>query len=224
MRSSTKTVVALNGFLGQPSDWPRDLLPDGWTLRALAVDVALFDEWASRFTASLTEPVVLLGYSLGGRLAMHALIQDPSKFLGAMIVSANPGLTSESERAERRAADEKWATRFESEPWDQLMRDWNAQAVFRGPAPAPERAEGDRARLANQMRTWSLGRQRDLRSELASLELPITFVTGEIDTKFTAIARELPFEHVVIENAGHRVPWDAPTPFRAQLAKFLSRW
>ena len=69
---------------------------------------------------------VLVGYSMGGRLALQALI-DGAPFDRAVIISA--GLNLEENRDERRARDEAWARRFESDPWDEVIRDWNAQSA-----------------------------------------------------------------------------------------------
>src|SRR5205085_504342 len=74
--------------------------------------------------ASFETPLdVLLGYSMGGRFALEMLIAG-AEFDRAVIVSA--GLNLEEGREERRARDEAWARRFESDPWDDVMRDWNA--------------------------------------------------------------------------------------------------
>lgn len=248
---TSKVVVALNGFLGRTVDWDliKDLLPADWSLLAIdLLDESLlmpFGAWAAKFNELVARklPVgstkILLGYSMGGRLALHALAQSPTLFDGAVIVSANPGLLNDEERALRRQADEIWATKLLHEPWDALMNEWNSQAAFRAPknvsvdALILDRAEThfNRSTLAQILRHWSLGAQRNLRGEIANLNLPIEFVTGKGDVKFTAIASGMvaepangPRNHIVVANAGHRVPWDAPTQFRAILAKFLSRW
>lgn len=244
MPSSTKTVIALNGFLGRTTDWSliEDLLPKGWRLHAVDLwteTAASFETWASHFTDRIASefpgPNILLGYSMGGRLALHALAKSPSLFAGAVIVSAHPGLLSDEDRCLRKKADEVWASKFLREPWGDLMREWNAQAALREPKEMRsdsirlERRESefDRQVLAQALRTWSLGAQRNLRPEIERLSLPIEFITGQDDVKFTTLIRDWVSGergHTVIPNAGHRVPWDAPAQFRASLAKFLSRW
>ncbi len=246
-----KTVIAINGFLGLASDWDliRDLLPAGWTLHTIdlwgASNIVAYDEWAERIaeeigrTFSIDTPKILLGYSMGGRLAMNLLAHSPKLFSGAVIVSANPGLLSEAERLARREADTIWATKFLKEPWPNLIQEWNAQAALREPKVVDsdsivldrKESEFDRFAIANALRTWTLGAQRNLRPEIALLALPIKFITGEDDVKFTALARDLVKEpangartHEIVSRAGHRVPWDAPAQFRSILANFLARW
>ncbi len=247
MPSSTKTIVALSGFLGRSQDWSmiEDLAPEGWQLHAVdpTAEIANFDAWAGQFNDRVASQIdgerVLLGYSMGGRLALHALINRPSLYKGAVIVSANPGLVNDDERSLRRQADDVWASKFLQEPWSSLMQEWNAQSSLRAPSSVrPEsipivrrESDFDRATLAHAMRTWSLGNQKNLRPELDRIPVPVTFVTGQDDLKFTSIAREWLSEsrqsersHEIIASAGHRVPWDAPVQFRAILAKSLARW
>lgn len=249
MPSSTKIVFAIHGFLGQQEDWDLipDLVPPGWRLRTVNLWTSDLDleKWAERFCASVksnfpdASAKVLVGYSLGGRLALHALANSPSLFDGAVIISANPGLTNDNERAARRDADSKWSVRFLSGDWSTLMLDWNSQDVLRPPGTrtqdaitiSRDEADFDRPALSRSLVSWSLGVQRDLRPVLPTLKIPILFVTGATDSKFSLLAKDLAErsasgerEHVIVANAGHRVPWDAPTQFRSLLAKFLSRW
>jgi len=79
------TIVALHGFLGRPSDW--DFLRDA----GLDVDARELDDIPR-------SGETLLGYSMGGRLALHALL-DGAKFERAVIVSSGLGLENEADRA-----------------------------------------------------------------------------------------------------------------------------
>lgn len=255
--NDANVLYAINGFLGRPADWSsiKNFPPAGWRLETIDLwsegDLANYDDWAQKVgrrlaakmaqatTANGAGKKILLGYSLGGRLALHLLLAAPKFFDGAIIVSANPGLVSGDERTLRRRADDIWAAKFLTQPWPALMAEWDAQAALR-PPPKPasdavvlERPESDfdRTLLAQALRTWSLGAQRDLRHDLTTLTLPIEFVTGQTDIKFTAIAQDLvklparsKRELVVVPNAGHRVPWDAPSQFSAVVANFLARW
>ena len=75
---------------------------------------------------------MLLGYSLGGRLALHALLHAPELWAGALVVGADTGLADPKEREARVRWDAAWAERFLNEPWEDVLRDWDAQAVFGG--------------------------------------------------------------------------------------------
>jgi 2-succinyl-6-hydroxy-2,4-cyclohexadiene-1-carboxylate synthase len=188
-------IRTLSGFLGLPSDW--DFLP-----------------WPH----SPTEGDVLLGYSMGGRLALRLL--ESQRFRCAIIVSA--GLNAPDD--ERRRRDEEWARRFESDDWPSLMRDWNAQPVFGGHALARREEDYDRAELARQLREWSPAVLPPPRLE--AIETPVLWIAGERDANYVEIARRavarLPnAEMWICPDSGHRVPWEQPQAFIARLRGFL---
>ena len=161
---------------------------------------------------------VLLGYSMGGRLALDLLQRRP--FEKAVIISA--GLNAPDQA--RRARDEAWARRFETEEWTSLMRDWNAQEVFGGHVVERREEDFDRHELARQLRELSPAVLPPPRLE--SIETPILWVAGEQDAKYVAIARQavarLPHAELwICPNAGHRVPWEQPEALVQQLRLFL---
>lgn len=239
-------LICLHGFLGLSTDW--DLIapvaPSPWTVHHENLWSQLSDlqTWGKQFCErmrALPGQKVLLGYSMGGRLVMQALQEDADLFSGAILVSANPGLKSEEEKQTRIQADHIWAEKFRKTPWDELMNQWNAQGVFNQPTKpsadhivlARDESAFDRELLAEVLELWSLGYQRDFEPVLKELELPVLLLTGSADQKFTTLSAEIADKpawgdrvHVVIEQAGHRVPWDSPRDFRAIVAKFLARW
>lgn len=234
-------IVALHGFLGLPSDWSKTGLDveayDLWKgvvkLGGVSRENA-FSAWAKQFTneirASGAGSVALIGYSLGGRLALHAVLEAPDLFDRAIIVSAHPGLASEHEKRDRVASDKVWAERFLRDGWPMLIKAWNVQPVLAPPAkPASDfvqldRPEGafSREALAFALDGWSLGRQKDLRGKIRECQVPMRFVTGALDTKFTSLLGDFGgIDHHVVPQAGHRVPWDHPAGFREAIGDFL---
>jgi 2-succinyl-6-hydroxy-2,4-cyclohexadiene-1-carboxylate synthase len=225
-------LCAIHGFLGRPLDWSElfsDFHAADLFSRKFLGDSPSLDSAAKRINSSTKRrPRVLLGYSLGGRIGMHALTSQPKSWDAAVIISAHPGL-AEADLAGREARikqDEDWARRFESDDWGTVLRDWNAQPVFSGVASPIKRDASDRTLLAQALRAWSLGRQADLRPALKSLKIPVLFMAGERDSKFTALASECAalsssFRSVIVPGAGHRVPWEKPSQFLNELTKFL---
>jgi len=166
---------------------------------------------------------VLLGYSMGGRLALEMLI-DHAKFDRAVIVSA--GLNLEEGREERRARDEAWARRFESDPWNEVMRDWNAQPVFGGHVVEREERDYDRAELARMLRENSPGVRPPLAPRLHEIAIPVLWIAGERDRAYVEIAQRavslLPNAELwICPDAGHRVPWEQPRLFYDRLRRFV---
>ncbi len=172
----------------------------------------------------------LLGYSLGGRLALHALLEKNHPWQAAVIVSAHPGLEAEPDRATRRATDARWATQALAGNWQEFLAAWNAQAML-GSAPMRDRQASSslivrRREVARSFVDWSLGAQQPLWQRLGEISIPVLWIAGENDPKFLALAERavalIPNAHLAVAPAaGHRVPWDAEPWFTAQVASFL---
>jgi len=192
-------VVALHGFLGSPGDF------SGWQGISLDSHLVPFEDFAEAVPAG----DVLVGYSLGGRLALHALIAEPKRWKAAVIISAHPGLASHL-REERLERDCLWAERFLQDPWEKVINDWNSQEVFGGHCIYPEEKDFSRKNLAWMLKHWSLGKQEDLREAIAKVNIPILWVVGERDGKFCEVAKGVQFFHPcsqvwVCPGVGHRV-------------------
>jgi 2-succinyl-6-hydroxy-2,4-cyclohexadiene-1-carboxylate synthase len=190
--------------------------------------------WADGFCGRTGEPrvdggpPVLLGYSLGGRLAMHALVACPRAWSAAVLVAAHPGGAAEEGGAVRRR-DAAWAERCRRDPWDDLLADWDALPVFGGrPNRAPRPPSGfDRERCTRMFEVFSRGVQADLRPLLAATPLPpVLYVSGSADADYRKLGDELArlvpaITHVAVPDAGHRVPWDRPDEFAATVGGFV---
>ncbi|MEM9808144.1 MAG: alpha/beta fold hydrolase [Cyanobacteria bacterium P01_D01_bin.56] len=171
----------------------------------------------------------LLGYSLGGRMGLHGLIQQPDLWAGAVIVSADPGSSDEQKRALYLERDRTWANRFLNEPWDDLLAEWDQLPVFCGrpcTVPRPE-SVFDRHKIAHAFEAYSKGKMDYLTPHLSRLSLPITYVTGGDDHRYGQIGRTLAAEcpnvtHIEIPDAGHRVPWEQPEAFLEVLIHVLT--
>jgi 2-succinyl-6-hydroxy-2,4-cyclohexadiene-1-carboxylate synthase len=212
---SPPEILALHGNLGSTRDWEAlDLAGlravDLWEYSSLS-----FFEMAHEVATTLSEGMekpILAGYSLGGRIALHAMAIHPDRWRGAIVASAHPGLRRAEDRAARRASDEAWARHAREMTWDEFLNKWNQQGVLaNGEASDDQWAlENQRQSVALAFETWSLGRQDDLRKSLRGFTAPVLWVSGENDEKFRAIGEEMNdtftcFEHLVIPDSGHRV-------------------
>ncbi|HEY0144151.1 MAG TPA: alpha/beta fold hydrolase [Thermoanaerobaculia bacterium] len=203
-------IWAIHGFLGRGSDW--DFLP----FPHYAPSLFCGDSLAGLRDAEPDD--ILLGYSMGGRLALRILAEK--RFRKAVIVSA--GISHQDET--RRAADEEWARRFESEEWTSLMEAWNAQPVFGGHVVERREEHYSRAALARALRDWSPSVLAPV--DLTRIETPILWVAGERDTKFVeegkrAVALLPHAELWICPGAGHRVPWEQREAFVRRLRAFI---
>ncbi|BBI64653.1 putative 2-succinyl-6-hydroxy-2,4-cyclohexadiene-1-carboxylate synthase [Vreelandella sulfidaeris] len=138
----------------------------------------------------------LLGYSLGGRLALYHASRQPLGLAALWLESAHPGLAA-SERPARIAHDERWATRFEQEPMEGVLTDWYQQPVFSDLTEAQRRRQVQRrlanhgAAVANMLRATSLGKQPSQWAWLANTSLPVSYFSGLRDAKFHTLASRL---------------------------------
>jgi 2-succinyl-6-hydroxy-2,4-cyclohexadiene-1-carboxylate synthase len=175
---------------------------------------------------------ILLGYSLGGRLALYTALSD---FFRALILeSASPGLADAAEREQRRNSDEALAASIERDGVQAFVDRWEKLPLFASQQSLPaqvraalrsqrlqNRAEG----LANSLRGAGTGVQPPLHAHLPTLNMPVLLIAGELDTKFTAIARSmaqaLPQVRLcIIAGAGHAVHLERPEEFDSLVADF----
>ncbi|MDU2772431.1 2-succinyl-6-hydroxy-2,4-cyclohexadiene-1-carboxylate synthase [Klebsiella grimontii] len=170
----------------------------------------------------------LVGYSLGGRVAMYFACQPREGLCGLVVEGGHPGLTDENQRLLRRHGDAAWAERFRREPLTQVFADWYQQPVFASLDAAQRaalialRSRNNGGALAAMLQASSLAEQPDLREPLRAREFPFHYLCGERDGKFRAIADELSATTHVINHAGHNAHRENPDAVVACLAQFLA--
>ena len=177
--------------------------------------------------AASPERFVLCGYSLGGRVALHVALAAPERVSRLVLVSCSPGIEDDSERAERRAADERLALELESIPFEQFIEKWRTQPLFADDPPdVGERAREDQRRndpiaLAKAMRGLGTGEMAPLWNRLGELRMPSTFVAGERDAKFRAIGERvvglMRDAELVVIPGGHGLPLESPGALRGAI-------
>ena len=170
----------------------------------------------------------LLGYSLGGRIALHAALNTPD-IERLVLISATAGIDDDAERAERRRADDALADRIGLIGVEAFIEEWLAAPMFARLPPDPDCLAARRANtargLASSLRTCGAGTQEPLWDRLADLDLPVLVIVGADDTKFTALGRRLceSLQHgqlAVIDGAGHACHSEQP----GEVAAVVDRW
>lgn len=237
------TLWCLHGAVGMAADWQSF----SHQMARLGYDVRAVDLW--RFLAccpkSLNETAaainaearalpgrhILIGYSMGGRLALHALLESNHPWHAAVIISAHTGLRAASEKSDRLKKDTEWSVLCHQNEWHQFLDLWQSQDVLQGPAPQwPDRGALHlrRKEIARSFIDWSLGVQDDLLATIPHIHIPVLWLTGARDPKFTRIAEQaLPLlpsaTHLLLPDAGHRLPWEQPEAFVEIVREFLAR-
>lgn len=190
-----KTVL-VHGFLGLPADWQAftaDEKVNLWNDVSPLKYTTLAQAGEQLAQTIIGDQLTIVGYSLGGRIALHWPQDQWSRIQQLILVSVHGGLSSSAEKQSRLSADKKWSKQFLKEDWAPLMKEWNAQSVFQADSVRPLRFEKTYSRevLAAALNNWSLGLQDEQMEHLKKAPFPVTYVYGEKDTKFANYAKSL---------------------------------
>jgi len=228
-------IYALHGAVGSAEDWANLYIPEEtiqhvnlW--RFLMCCPKPISEMGTTINSDSTDKKAnIIGYSMGGRLALHALLDDPNKWEKAIIISAHTGLINEKEKSNRLSIDAEWASKALSLEWKDFLKEWNQQDIL-SKCQLPDRMSLKKwqRQIARSFIDWSTGAQEDLLPKLSNISTKVLWLTGEKDKKFTSIAENacklLPdSKHKIVPNVGHRIPWEKPEVFNQLCSEFLKK-
>ena len=253
MGGQGEALLLLHGFGGDKGTWADLRAGLESEYRVIAVDIvghgasekptgarAYHMERVSCDIAALlddlrTPTCHLLGYSMGGRLALRLALGYPARFRSLILESASPGLADAAERERRRRQDAALAERIETmgiawfvDYWEKLPL-WKSQQTLPEETQSAQRKQrlGNSATgLANSLRGMGSGAQANLWPRLEHVTMPALLMVGEQDSKFVAInqlmARQMPeAELLVIPGAGHNIHLEQPLVFQERVKSFL---
>jgi 2-succinyl-6-hydroxy-2,4-cyclohexadiene-1-carboxylate synthase len=247
-------LMFLHGFLGCGEDWRETASAFSDRYRCLLVDLpghgqsirlpdpahyslggclnALDAIWRRQVFAS----GVVVGYSMGGRMALSLACRRPTAVSRLVLVSASPGIADEALREARRLRDQELAIQLETQELEAFLRPWYQQPLFMSlsrnaplfDAILARRRRNTREELAQALRHLGVGRQPPCWEPLAGLTMPILAVAGEWDAAYQSIAREMSdvnpgVQARVVARAGHLPHLENPADFHRLLASFLER-
>jgi 2-succinyl-6-hydroxy-2,4-cyclohexadiene-1-carboxylate synthase len=173
-----------------------------------------------------------LGYSLGGRVALHLALAQPELVTALVLLGAHPGLEQASARSIRAESDDHKAAQLEVLGLDAFLDEWLAQPLFASlPSDRDQRDErltNDPAALAATLRNLSTGRQAPLWDRLPALSMPVLYLAGERDEAYVRIGRQVVatigdnarFE--AVPDAGHAAHLERPDAVAELVRDFLS--
>jgi pimeloyl-ACP methyl ester carboxylesterase len=173
--------------------------------------------------------LVPVGYSMGGRILLHAALAEPARWPALVLVGVSAGV---DDPAGRRAADEELAGWIERTPIEEVVARWEAQPVFATQstdvvaAQRPGRLSHDPADLARLLRTAGQGAMRPSWNRLPELAAPVLCVAGALDGTYVAagerMASLLPHGTFrAIPGTGHAPQLEDPDALAAALGQFL---
>jgi 2-succinyl-6-hydroxy-2,4-cyclohexadiene-1-carboxylate synthase len=235
-----RDVVLLHGFTHTGASWDPVVAALGERYRALAPDIrghgsrselepvtlgAVVDDLARQAPKRFT----LAGYSMGGRIALHAALALGPRIDRLVLIGASPGIAEAAERQARRAEDDALADEIEELDIDAFARRWAQTPVLAGQPPAvlaavhADRLRNQPAGLARALRGLGTGTLPSLWDRLGEIAVPVSLLVGERDRKFIAIASDMAGDLVdakvvVVPGAGHAVHLEAPERVAGALA------
>jgi 2-succinyl-6-hydroxy-2,4-cyclohexadiene-1-carboxylate synthase len=185
--------------------------------------------------ARKTSPSTLIGYSMGGRIALHYAVRHPEGVTRLVLESASPGIEGDFERSARREADAALADRIEALGVERFVDEWEQLPLFASRQTLPERDRAlvrtrrltnDAASLAAALRGLGTGSLPSLWDNLSDLYVPTLIVVGELDAKFVDVgermAAALPLGQLaIVPGAGHAVHREDPAAWCAEVSTFL---
>lgn len=208
-------ITFLHGFLGSPKDW--EDVQNELSVPSLALtlpghgneplELALFEK-------QIPDQTTLVGYSLGGRLAMQYVKNHPGKVKQLIILSSNPGI--ETGREERLNWDQGWIDLLEKEGIEPFLEKWYAQDLFSSFAFNAEmkkrRMQHDPKSLVQVFKEFSPANMENLWPHLKDFSCPISFLFGENDIKYRSVGERLMdnFECEWIPDTSHPIHIEAP--------------
>lgn len=184
------------------------------------------------------QPFHLLGYSMGGRIALDFALTHQSRLRSLILESASDGILDDNEREARRKSDNALAESILSQGIKSFIDSWEALPLWHTQASLSattrqqqreQRLQNNPIGLANSLRGHGTGAQPSYRPLLAQLDLPVLLLSGALDTKFVAAAEAMRVHirkarHVSIPDVGHNVHLENPVGFSKTILEFLQEW
>lgn len=254
--SSDPTILFLHGFMGDLSEFKQvvailskqfycvaiDLLGHGQT-RIIDSRIDQDDYYTIQSIANFVIKFLdllrvnrcfLVGYSMGGRLALYLTIHFPQYFCRTILESASAGLQTAQERGDRLAKDQLLAAKLEAGDFRLFLENWYQQPIFATLRSHPkfaqmleQRLNNSPTLLAKSLRNLSTGMQPSLWEKLPENQIPLLLLSGELDPKFVQINRQMQqlckySQLEIISSCGHNIHFENPDLFVEKIKAFCS--
>lgn len=248
-------LVLLHGFTGSAAGWAEHAAVFAQGHASVAVDLLghgssdapddperygighATEDILSVLDALGIQRVGLLGYSMGGRVAISLAILAPERLSALILESASPGIRDAGARCERAVADAELATAIEQDGIEPFVDRWERLPLFASQATLPEpvrqglrtrRLQNSPVGLANSLRGLGQGVQPPMHDYLQQIRVPTLLIAGGLDPAYCALGQEMrtliPRARLeVVPDAGHAVHLEQPERFRALVLEFLNQ-
>jgi 2-succinyl-6-hydroxy-2,4-cyclohexadiene-1-carboxylate synthase len=187
-------------------------------LHALDFTSWTFEERIEELLAATEPGDALVGYSMGGRIVMHAALREPDRFAALALIGVSAGV---DDAEERRRRDEALATWIEQHTIEEVVARWERQPVFSTQSEAlrvaqrPGRLTHDPRLLAKLLRSAGQGATPPVWDRLRELPMPVLLIAGELDERYVSAAHRMA-RHIdgarvaIVPGAGHAPQLERP--------------
>lgn len=247
-------LLLLHGFTGSLNSWNSFIDEWGKHFRLILVDIIghgktdhpedfnrysmqhVVDDLVDLLARLEITKTNILGYSMGGRLALSFAILHPDRVHSLILESSSPGLLLEKERLERAKRDRALADRIEMEGIEAFVDFWKKIPLFQTQERKlsedkklelrAERLSNSEIGLANSLRGMGTGVQPSWWNSLSKLYIPVLLLVGELDEKFYIINKKMEIslsnaDLIVIQDAGHAIHVEQPEIFGKIIMDYL---
>ena len=184
------------------------------------------------------EPVTLVGYSMGGRVALNFAIENPGQVLSLVLESSSAGIDNEIQRLQRQNDDERLAEYIENNTLEDFVDYWMNIDLFSSQKELPEdklnkirdnKLKNNKTGLANSLRGFGTGKMLPLYDKLKEFSQKTLLITGEKDVKYCNLNQRMSkiipsSKHIILSNAGHNTHLEQPDDFIHAINSFLSQF
>ncbi len=245
-------LVMLHGFLGDSTDWqaiatqlPKNIscygidLPGHGKSKNIVLDHnAGFAQCSEMIATTLAQQgistYILLGYSLGGRIALYHASQKPQQVKGLILESCHWGLDDNKLKQQRLINDTIWADKFATQHLPNVLTSWYQQDVFNSLNAQQKkslitmRSQLNGNAISNMLLATSLGKQENLAKKIVKTNIPSYYFFGEKDFKYQNIAIELQqiysrLNTIKFYQSGHNIHFEQPESFVSKLKEVYSQ-
>jgi 2-succinyl-6-hydroxy-2,4-cyclohexadiene-1-carboxylate synthase len=226
-------VLFIPGFMQRGDAWRpvAELLPERYPSTMLDHSEHSFESRLAEISQAGAGRV-LVGYSLGGRLALRAALRSPGSFAAVVTVGATAGIEEGPLRVARAEADEKLASWIETASMEDVVSLWERQPMFADQSDALVEAQRsgrlshDQRSLALLLRTAGQGALEPVWHDLRSFELPLLAIAGARDDGYTRAAKRIASTApngrlAIVEEAGHAPQLQRPDEVARLISEFL---
>jgi 2-succinyl-6-hydroxy-2,4-cyclohexadiene-1-carboxylate synthase len=227
-------VIFVPGFMQRGEAWApvAELVAERYPSACLDFRTHSFEARLGELREAAPPGSVPVGYSMGGRLALHLAVREPDRFAGLVTVGASPGIDDPDERSRRREADEELAAWIERSAIEDVVARWERLPVFEGQSEElverqrPGRLAHDPRRLAQLLRSAGQGALTPVFDDLGRLPVPVLALAGERDERYRQAGRRIALlaphgDALPVVGAGHAAQLERPEAVARLVLEFL---